>query len=217
MDAMKGTIQTWQDLRQTIVDQVAGQLAMTAMTAPKSGGKLINEGKPVFLEITYVNDRDTIDRLVEWMRQWGTTHKAQDAYWLRDAESAQRMQGIVFIGLLHAYPPNYDCGACGYATCNEFLAETRELKKKAKEDSTFEFLGPHCTMRAIDLGVAVGSAAKLSGILGADTRCQTRIAAAARKLGIIEADLAVALSISGTHKNIFFDIPAGAGRSVVEL
>jgi len=36
-----------------------------------------------------------------------------------------------------------------------------------------------------------------------DTRCQTRIAAAARHLGIIKADLAVALSM--THKNIFFD------------
>ncbi len=38
-----------------------------------------------------------------------------------------------------------------------------------------------------------------------DTRCQTRIAAAARHLHVIEADLAVALSMSVTHKNIFFD------------
>ncbi len=36
-------------------------------------------------------------------------------------------------------------------------------------------------------------------------RCQTRIAAAARHLGVIEADLAVALSMSVSHKNIFFD------------
>jgi uncharacterized ferredoxin-like protein len=40
-----------------------------------------------------------------------------------------------------------------------------------------------------------------------DCRCQTRIAAAARHLGIIEADLAVALSMNITHKNIFFDKP----------
>jgi uncharacterized ferredoxin-like protein len=38
-----------------------------------------------------------------------------------------------------------------------------------------------------------------------DTRCQTRIAAAARHLGVIRADLAVALSMSVSHKNIFFD------------
>ncbi len=37
------------------------------------------------------------------------------------------------------------------------------------------------------------------------TRCQTRIAGAARHLGIIKSDLAVALSMSVSHKNIFFD------------
>jgi len=38
-----------------------------------------------------------------------------------------------------------------------------------------------------------------------DARCQTRIAVAARKLGLIHADLAVALSLSLTHKAITFD------------
>ena len=38
-----------------------------------------------------------------------------------------------------------------------------------------------------------------------DCRCQTCIVVAARKLGIIEADVAVALSLSLTHKAIAFD------------
>ena len=38
-----------------------------------------------------------------------------------------------------------------------------------------------------------------------DCRCQTRIAVAARKLGIIRADVAVALSLSLTHKALGFD------------
>jgi uncharacterized ferredoxin-like protein len=42
-------------------------------------------------------------------------------------------------------------------------------------------------------------------MLNVDARCQTRIAAAARHLGVIQADLAVALSMSVSHKNIFFD------------
>jgi hypothetical protein len=37
------------------------------------------------------------------------------------------------------------------------------------------------------------------------TRCQTRIATAARKTGVISADVAVALSLSLTHKAIGFD------------
>jgi hypothetical protein len=35
--------------------------------------------------------------------------------------------------------------------------------------------------------------------------CQTRIAVAARKLGLIKADIAVALSLSLTHKAVGFD------------
>ena len=51
----------------------------------------------------------------------------------------------------------------------------------------------------------MGSAAKAASLHNVDTRCQTRIAVAARKLGLIEADVAVALSMSVTHKNVAFD------------
>jgi uncharacterized ferredoxin-like protein len=51
----------------------------------------------------------------------------------------------------------------------------------------------------------IPSAAKAASLNNIDTRCQTRIAAAARHLEIIKADVAVALSMSVSHKNIFFD------------
>ncbi|HSV85704.1 MAG TPA: ferredoxin domain-containing protein [Levilinea sp.] len=60
-------------------------------------------------------------------------------------------------------------------------------------------------MRCVDLGIAVGSATKVASLHNIDCRCQTRIAAAARRMGIIQADLPVALSMSVSHKNIFFD------------
>src|SRR5439155_17553563 len=102
------------------------------------------------------------------------------------------------------YPPNYDCGACGYATCAEFLVATKKLRDESDE---LEFAGPHCTLRDIDLGIAIGSAAKTAALLSVDCRCQTRIASAARKLGIIKADISVGLSLSLTHKAIAFDKP----------
>jgi len=55
-------------------------------------------------------------------------------------------------------------------------------------------------MRDIDLGIAVGSAAKTAAIHSIDCRCQTRVAVAARKLGVIQADHAVGLSLSMTPK-----------------
>ena len=59
------------------------------------------------------------------------------------------------------------------------------------------------------MGIAVGSAAKTAAIHSIDCRCQTRIAVAARKLGIIQADVAVALSLSLTHKAVGFDRKIG--------
>jgi hypothetical protein len=68
-----------------------------------------------------------------------------------------------------------------------------------------EFIGPSCNLRDIDLGIAVGSAAKTAAIHSIDCRCQTRAAVAARKLGVIEAQIAVALSLSMSQKAIGFD------------
>ena len=110
---------------------------------------------------------------------------------------------MLFIGLAKWYPPVYDCGACGYGTCAEFLVAARQHHTPAAEN--WQFSGLICQLRALDLGVAVGSAAKTASLTNVDCRCQTRIAAAARHLGVIEADLAVALSMSVTHKDVFFD------------
>src|SRR5205085_7334499 len=98
------------------------------------------------------------------------------------------------------------CGALGYATCPEFLHAAKPLRDDSAE---LEFAGPTCNLRDVDLGIAVGSAAKTAAIHSIDCRCQTRIAVAARKNGIIHADVAVALSLSLTHKAIGFDRKIG--------
>jgi uncharacterized ferredoxin-like protein len=134
------------------------------------------------------------------MRTRGRERKEQ--IWFRDAAVAEAVDAILFVGLKDWYPPVYDCGACGYATCAEFLEATKALREASEP---FEFKGPQCNLRDIDLGIAVGSAAKTASILGVDCRCQTRVAVAARKLRLIQADVAVALSLSMTHKSIGFD------------
>ncbi len=197
----------WEDFRQEVIQDVAKQMAATAVTAPKSGGRLFNKGAPPFLETVIVNDQATLQALAGWMRQWGTAQKPKDDYWERDARTAGKLDAALFIGLDGAYPPNYDCGACGYATCAEFLVARREIYALSQNEERFEFAGPQCPIRAVDLGIAIGSAAKLSALLGIDCRCQTRLATAARKLGLIRSELAVALSLSATHKHVGFDIP----------
>jgi uncharacterized ferredoxin-like protein len=126
----------------------------------------------------------------------------REAIWFRDADVADAVDAVLFVGLADWYPPNYDCGACGYATCAEFTEATRALRS---DSAAFEFAGPQCNLRDIDLGIAIGSAARTAAMNNVDARCQTRIAVAARKLGLIGADIAVALSMSVTHKNPGFD------------
>lgn len=188
------------EMRADIVRTVGKLCAAAAVTAPKSGGQLFLRGKPPFIETVLVDDKTTLKKLADWMRARGKERRQE--IWFRDAAMAERIDGVLFIGLKDWYPPIYDCGACGYATCAEFMEATKKLREASE---AFEFAGPQCNLRDIDLGIAVGSAAKAASLNNVDTRCQTRIAVAARKLGIIEAEVAVALSMSVTHKNVGFD------------
>ncbi len=191
----------YDDLRRETVVQVAKLMAAAAITAPKSGGQLFLAGKKNFLETVIIDDPGLRGQLAQWLRARGA--ERQEAIWFRDAEVAETVDAILFVGLLPGwYPPNYDCGACGYATCVEFLHAAKPLRAGS---ANLEFAGPVCNLRDIDLGIAVGSAARTALLHSIDCRCQTRVATAARKLGLIQAEHAVAMSLSMTHKAIGFD------------
>jgi len=189
---------------QSALRRVAELCTVAAITAPKSGGQLFLKGSKSFLEVRLVDDSETLHRISGWIRERG--HKLNNPIWERDADTVDRTDQILFIGLSSWYPPVYDCGACGYPTCADFMnAVPGHQSSSGSED--WEFAGPICQIRCVDLGVAVGSAAKVASMHSVDTRCQTRTAAAARHLGVITADLAVGLAMSVSHKNIFFDRP----------
>src|SRR6185437_6020343 len=197
---MSGTL-GYDELRAGTVRQVAQLMAAAAITAPKSGGQLFLAGKPNFMETVIADDDAIRHDLAAWMRARGKERR--ERIWFRDADAAEAVDAILFVGLLPGwYPPNYDCGACGYATCAEFLHHTNSLRSQSEE---LEFTGPVCNLRDIDLGIAVGSAAKTAAVHSIDCRCQTRVATAARKLGHIRADFSIALSLSMTHKAVGFD------------
>lgn len=182
---------------------VAGLCAVAAMTAPKSGGQLFLKGAKPFIETVIIEEPATLKALASWLRGRGT--RLREPVWFRDADTAEKLDLVLFIGLARWYPPQYDCGACGFSTCSQFTQHAPKHRLEVADSDDWQFAGPICQLRCIDLGIAVGSAAKIASINNIDTRCQTRIAAAARHLGVIQADLAVALSMSVSHKNIFFD------------
>jgi uncharacterized ferredoxin-like protein len=118
-------------LRADTVRQVAKLMAAAAITAPKSGGQLFLAGKHLFIETVIVDERDTLEQLAVWMRARGKERR--EAIWFRDAEAAEAIDAVLFVGLADWYPPVYDCGACGYATCAEFMHATKQLRDESDE------------------------------------------------------------------------------------
>jgi uncharacterized ferredoxin-like protein len=91
-----------------------------------------------------------------------------------------------------------DCGACGYESCEEF--------ENSKEKHAKDFTGPTCLFKALDLGIASGSAVKTASLLNVDNRIMYRIGTAALKLNMLpEATVAMGIPISAKGKNIYFD------------
>ncbi len=62
-------------------------------------------------------------------------------------------------------------------------------------------------LKLVDLGIALGSAAKVAGILNVDNRIMRSIGEAAENLKFLQADYVVGIPISIKGKNIFFDRP----------
>lgn len=59
--------------------------------------------------------------------------------------------------------------------------------------------------KLIDLGIAVGSAAKLASDFNVDNRVMRSVGAAAEKMGILKANEIEGIPLSIKGKNIFFD------------
>jgi uncharacterized ferredoxin-like protein len=59
--------------------------------------------------------------------------------------------------------------------------------------------------KLIDLGIAVGSAAKVASDLNVDNRIMYSIGIAAKQMGLLDAEEIQGIPLSVTGKNIFFD------------
>lgn len=142
------------------------------------------------------------ERLANLMEEHGAMKSFNTDIFLRDAKNVRQAAAVILIGVkgtrVKRPEKPFNCGSCGYPTCGHF---ERARKGKKGED----FIGPICSFQALDLGVAIGVAAKMAGELNLDNRLMYTAGAAAMELKILEADLIVGLPLSISQKNIFFD------------
>jgi len=168
--------------------EVAKLMLVSARTAPKSGG--------VDDVCTLVLRGEKKDAVAEQMERIGEERKLEG--FKRDAKNVRDSEAVVLIGVRGNKSFGLDCGACGYKTCKEFQGNGRKMGE--------DFVGPTCLFKALDLGLALGSAAKMASLLNVDNRIMYRVGTAALKLGMLpEGTVIMGIPVSVRGKSIFFD------------
>ncbi|MHB1419857.1 MAG: ferredoxin domain-containing protein [Bacillota bacterium] len=163
---------------------IAQMMAVAARTAPKAAGR-------DFVGLKIVEGEE-LARLAEAMITYGqTTAKIN---FDRDGENVRISDALLLVALDRPDTLGLNCGACGHERCADLVS---------KEGPEFE--GPLCAWRIVDLGIALGSAAKTAGIFNADNRIMYRAGVVAKHIGLIEGELVVGIPISATGKSIYFD------------
>ena len=163
-------------------------MLMAARTAPKTGG--VDDVQTL---IVYGEQKDAIASRMEKIAE-----KRKIEGFKRDAKNVRDSEAVVLIGVRGSRSYGINCGACGYNNCKEFDEE----KKKLGQD----FIGPTCLFKSLDLGIALGSAAKTAGMLNVDNRIMYRVGTAAMKLKMLpEATVIMGIPISARGKSIYFD------------
>jgi uncharacterized ferredoxin-like protein len=164
----------------------ADLMALSARTAPKTVGK-------DYIEIKVIDDESELAKLGEQMAAYGEKHGKRN--YDRDGRAIAGCGAVLLVAIKDAKTSGLNCGACGYDECT---------KLPEPHDGT-EFAGPFCAWRLVDLGIAIGSAAKTASMLNVDNRIMYRIGVVARKMNLIDGDVVLGIPLSATGKNIFFD------------
>ncbi len=168
--------------------EAAKLMLVSARTAPKSGG--IDD---IVIALVYGKEKDEIademDKIARERSLKGFT---------RDSRNARDSEIVLLVGVKGSKAFGLNCGACGYQTCEEF--------NKAKRRRGLDFDGPTCLFKALDMGIALGSATKTASLLNVDSRIMYRIGTAAKRLNLLpEAHVVMGIPLSAKGKSIYFD------------
>ena len=170
--------------------EAAKMMLVSARTAPKTGG--------VDDILTGLAEGEELEQIAKAMDDIGEERGIDGFH--RDANNVRDSVAVVLIGVRGNKKYALNCGACGFDTCDDFT--------HADEGQGMDFMGPTCVFKALDLGVALGSAVKTASIFNVDNRIMYRIGAAAMKLRMLpEATVIMGIPLSATGKSIYYDRP----------
>lgn len=169
-----------------VLKKIAQLMKVSATTAPKAAGKDSLVSKVV--------TGSEMRRIAEDMKAIGK--ERDDPRFIRDGKSLMESDALLLIGTKDHKGLGLDCGACGFERCEEF---------NGAEKVDFEFRGPNCMLKLLDLGIALGSAAKTAAIHNVDSRIMYRIGVSARRLKFLDATVIIGIPLSAGPKSPYFD------------
>ena len=176
------------DAEHEAILEAAKLMLIAARTAPKSAG--IDD---ILTIIVYGKEKDAV---ADKMEQIAEERKLEG--FKRDGKNVRDSEAVVLIGVRGSKSFGLDCGACGHRTCKEF--------ENMKKEAGLDFVGPTCLFKALDLGIALGSATKTASSLNIDNRIMYRIGAAVMRLKMLpDATIIMGIPISAKGKSIYFD------------
>ncbi len=187
-----GTIEA-REAQQQAAMAAASLMVAAARTAPKTRGLDA-------LQMLILDGAD-LETLAQAMEAKGQTKRTKIASFPRDAQNVRASAAVLLLGVTgEPKRPEVplDCGACGCGTCKEFI--------ETSKDEGQDFRGPLCIYQTLDLGIALGVAAKVSGDHCVDSRIMYTIGAAARQAGYLKGcDVVIGLPLSVSGKSPYFD------------
>lgn len=168
------------------VEIVAELMTASAATAPKTRGL-------DYVETKIVKGQE-LEALAQAVEDFPRTPRT--AYFGGNAQEIRACGALLLVGLKSSPPNGLDCGACGFADC-------KAMAKHGKVEGNFE--GPICAFRLLDMGIALGSAVKTACMHNIDNRIMYSAGVAARRMGLVDWDIAMGVPLAVGAKNIFFD------------
>jgi uncharacterized ferredoxin-like protein len=170
--------------------QVSKLMLLSARTAPKSGG-----ADDILTAIVSGSEKESLAKEMDKIAK-----ERNNSGFKRDADNVRNSEAVVLIGVRGTVKFGLDCGSCGYTNCKKFERAEKKLGR--------DFVGPNCVFKALDLGIALGSAAKTASLHNVDNRIMYRIGAAAKRMNILpEASVIMGIPVSAKGKSIYFDRP----------
>jgi uncharacterized ferredoxin-like protein len=181
------------DLEEGAVRDIAAMMVAAARTAPKANG--VDDIDAAVLD---GDDLESLARTMEDLAEEKPSPYPSGPF-RTNGDQVRKSNAVVLIGVRGSrrdIEKPLDCGACGFGSC-------AALENSGRNQGD-DFIGPTCMLKAVDLGIAIGSAVCLASDFHLDNRLMYTIGAAAQRMQLLDADVVMGIPLSVTGKNPYF-------------